>query len=524
MGFLAWVFGIAFVVIFLTILLNSSLPDITDDRIGGALDEQTDEEDSESGDEYSESADSDEDVSREATPTEEKEPDAGETPLKQNVESESGSSEDQEQNTIQHPAGTSSGATSTESSPFEEQSDEELSLPFEPINTFEPDPDQWSNLHQETHEHSWPQLDPELNARYDDRTDPDPSSRAIEEAVEWLNNASTEAIHQESEQRSLLDSLKKFIDEPRAAGAEALARLEWREHNANISRLIGDRLTTLALGLSCHGPVEMEQHVEAMGEYLRETWNEDGLEHPLVYESIGRLGLLTPTTIDDLQKPLTKRVEGRIPRSGKTGPIDRAALNGLLLAVSSGPAYPFRQTDENLPKPWHWDENTPPLASWDLLLPFLHTLWTYHWNQDDTGGAVRDIGPMLGSWWNDNPPAEGFFDNHPEIWEGILMFCWATAPRMNHVWEQLEERYDELSIEDENLRTMTETYFDWARTIQEDGEPPRESFNGQRLPPNEWIRPLPSDIISDYSQPSYDFPESWCDQMARLEPPEPGNL
>lgn len=104
------------------------------------------------------------------------------------------------------------------------------------------------------------------------------------------------------------------------------------------------------------------------------------------------------------------------------------------------------------------------------------------------------------------------------------MFCWATSPRLNHVWEQLWDRYQGLSIENENLQAMSETYFEWAQQIQDDGTPPENSFSGQRMPPIEWIRPLPSDIIQDYSQPSYDFPDDWCDQMKIMGAPDTDSL
>ena len=402
--------------------------------------------------------------------------------------------------------------------------DEENGFPFEPIHTFLPEENQTSSTNGEQSEPLWSESNPEKRSKYNDLANPDQSSEELHKAIEWLEKASTEAIHIKEEFQRLLNYFVPYIETPRAHGAKLVTAQSWREQNASISRLIGERLLVMAFALSAHGPRKMPQHEEARAELLKTTWNDDGLEKPLLYQAIGRLGVLTPTPLDTIQPMLCNRIEGLIPRKRDPSQWELASFHGLLLAVCTGPDYPLQYSDDNLPRTWHWDGNTPPYARWDEMLPFLYCLWIYHWTQDTPGSAVQDIGAMLGSWWEENPPGQDFFDENPDTWEGILMFLWATAPTQQHVWNQLRERYEQLSIDDENLRKMTNTYFEWSREYREEGAPPEIAFSGSQLPPIEWIRPLPAEFLSKFSQPSFDFPKSWIRQLNRMDPPETEEL
>jgi len=412
----------------------------------------------------------------------------------------------------------------SESESLEAIANGEASFPFDPIHTFIPEENQWSTSYQKRNKPPWSESETEERNEYDDLTSTDQPSKHLNRAIEWLEQTSTEAIHIEEEYHRFLNYLVPYIEKPRATGAESVQAQTWREQNASISRLIGDRLLMMAFALSAHGPHEMPQHREAFSELYQTTWNDDGLEHPLLYQAIGRLGLLTPTSLETLQTQLCKRIEGLVPRKRNPSQWELASFHGLLLAVSTGPDYPLQHSDENLPRTWHWYGNTPPYARWDEMLPILYCLWIYHWSQDVSGSAVQDIGAMLGSWWEENPPTEDFFDENPEIWEGILMFLWATAPTQQHVWNQLRDRYAGLSFDDNNLHKMTETYFEWSRQYREEGIPPEIAFNGSQLPPTEWIRPLPAEFLSKFSQPSFDFPKPWIQQLNRIQSPDPDEL
>ena len=407
--------------------------------------------------------------------------------------------------------------TSSEEEPLEE---EDFELPFEPIYTFEPDPDQWSELSDNLNRYPWSREDENITREYDDRTTPSPPSEKIHEAINWQLDASTEAIHQQSEYQKLMDNLLPFIEQPRAAGAEAIEAAPWREKAPNISRLIGERLIVMALSLSCHGLARMDAHREAFGGLLGEIWNDDDLEVPLLYQGLGRLGLLTPTEMEKPQEFLKERIPGAFPRTEEVSPPERARLNSLLLATSCGPEYPFPRGENNLSRLWHWDENDPPLARWESLLPVFFALWIHDWIAGPDSSAIKDLAALLGSWWDNNPPEEDFFDENPGVWEAILMMAWACARGENLVWDKIRERYGELDINDRQLQNIHEGYMEWAERYEEEGEAPRESFNGRRLPPVEWIKPLPADILDKASQPSFDFPESWCEELSKFKKPD----
>ncbi|MGM0381281.1 MAG: hypothetical protein ACQEP7_04790 [bacterium] len=398
--------------------------------------------------------------------------------------------------------------------------DEDLNLSFEPIYTFSPDPDQWTELSDNLNRYPWKREDEKITHEYDDRTTPAPPSEKIHEAINWQLDANTEAIHQRKEFQKLVDNLIAFIKQPRAAGAEAIEAAPWREKAPNLSRLIGERMIVLALGLSCHGIASMGSHREAFGSLLGETWNEDGLEAPLIYQGLGRLGLLTPTEMEKVQDYLRERVGGAIPRSEESSPLEMARFNSLVLAVSSGPGYPFPRGDNNLSRLWHWDENDPPLAGWEHLLPILYALWIHNWIADEEVDTIKDLAAMLGSWWDNNPPPEDFFDDNPETWEGILMLAWGWARGENLVWDKIKERYEDLEFEDEQLQEITEGYLDWLDYYEEEKTAPDESFTGRRMPPVEWIKPLPSDILDKASQPSFDYPETWREELGKIQKPD----
>ncbi|MFP4686571.1 MAG: hypothetical protein ACLFN5_00510 [bacterium] len=399
----------------------------------------------------------------------------------------------------------------------------DLSLPFEPLNTFEPDPNQHSELSRELNRYPWPKKEAKTSAEYDDRSGLDFSSKSIHKAIEWLLAANTEAIHQRHQYEKYLSFLLPFVKTPRAGGAEAIQATPWRDRAANMSRLTGERLLVIALGLSCHGPVEMDCHLESFSNLLTDTWNKDGLEQPLLYQCVGRLGILTPTDVTELQAVLKKRISGLVYRD-EPSKLEKARLNSFLLAISAGQQYPFPTAEGQLSRLWHWDENSPPLAEWEYLLPVLYSLWIHHWLQDRNAGAVRDLAALLGSWWDNNKPPAGFFVERPEVWEGILMTAWALVPKNNLVWNKLRERYAELENFDAQLREITEGYFGWHENFVESGEIPPESFTGRRVPPARWMYPLPSDILSEASQPSFEFPVSWLNALSEIKVPNFENL
>ncbi|GEM_PF-4310924 len=399
---------------------------------------------------------------------------------------------------------------------------EDLTLPFEGINTFAPDINQWTDLYQDINRYPWPEPDESRRLDYDDRTAPDKSSQKIKDAVKWLREASTEAIHQQDKYAVFFESLVPFIQEPRAAGAELVGETAWREKSANISRLIGERLLVIAFSLSCYGPVEMDQHREAYGNLLARQWNADGLEAALLYQGLGRLGLLTPTSTESSQETLISRIPGAAPsqREPKLGSVDAARYHALLLAVSAGPEYPFPRGENQLSRLWHWEESKPPLATWPHLPAELYALWNYHWINDEQAEAVRDLAALLGSWWDSEPPSSEFLDENPEVWEAILMCCWAWAPEHSMVWDKVRERFEELDSENPLLESMTEGYLQWTEQYREEAEPPPESFNRRRLPPRDWLSPLPSDILNDAAQPSFNFPESWLEALGDITSPD----
>ncbi len=403
---------------------------------------------------------------------------------------------------------------------------QDLSLPFEGINTFEPDANQWTDLYQDVNRYPWPEQDESKQLDYDDRTSPDTPSQKLKEAVKWLQEASTEAIHQQDKYAVFFESLFPFIEAPRAAGAERVGETSWREKSANISRLIGERLLVMAFSLSCYGPVEMDPHREAFGNLLARQWNADGLEAALLYQGLGRLGLLTPTSTDSSQEILIPRIPSAAPsqREPELGRVDAARYHALILAVSTGPEYPFPRGDNQLSRLWHWEESKPPLATWPHLPAALYALWNYHWINDEQSEAVRDLAALLGSWWDASTPDPEFLDENPEVWEAILMCCWAWAPEHSMVWEKVSERFEELANENARLDELTEGYLQWTEEYRENVEPPPESFSGRRLPPLDWIRPLPSDILADAAQPSFDFPASWTQALGEITPPDLENI
>ncbi|MFB6345440.1 MAG: hypothetical protein ABEK50_06685 [bacterium] len=361
-----------------------------------------------------------------------------------------------------------------------------------------------------------PQFNPESQSRYDDRDDPDKSSKDLKKAVEWLDEASTEAIHQAVKKEDFLESLKQFIQEPRAAGAESVAETPWRNRAPNLSRLIGERLLVLALGLSAEGPYEMNAHKQAFVELLSENWNDDGLDHPLVYQSIGRMGLLTCTSYVDLQKQLINLIPSRTPRSSNPGALELGRYHSLLLATAPGETYPFPRSDRGLSRLWHWDEHNPPLAEWTLLPAVLSSLWIHYNFQEAETDPANDFGALLGNWWDENEPSEGLFESQPAVWEALLLTAWVLIPDQHLIWNQIENRYGELNFESESLDEFTLTVLSWVDAYEETGDRPEQAPGSNQMPPLEWIKPLPSDLINDYSQPSFDFPETWCNAMSAV--------
>ncbi len=434
--------------------------------------------------------------------------------------------EDSEQKEIFVEESEAESESTTESEPGEEVTEPDPELSFEPINTFAPEVEQWSGLYQELNRYPWPESDESRTLDYDDRTSLSPASENLRAAVDWILEASTEAIHQHHKYQEFIENLLPFIESPRAAGAEVVAGTQWRDKAANISRLLGERLLTIAFGLSCYGPVEMDSHREALEVLLAKQWNADGLESPLLYQVIGRLGLLTPTETEDLQQVLISRISGCAPRRRGTeqkeeiDKKEKARFHSLLLAVSMGPNYPFPRAENDLSRLWHWEESSPPLAGWDHLQPVLFTLWNYHWINEDQSEAVRDLAALFGSWWDDSSPETEFFHENPDTWEALLMCCWAWAPGHQMVWNKLQDRYEELELEDPRLREITAGYVDWHEHYLENSEAPPEAFSGRRFPPREWIAPLASDILDEASQPSFNFPQSWLEALGELESPD----
>jgi hypothetical protein len=126
---------------------------------------------------------------------------------------------------------------------------------------------------------------------------------------------------------------------------------------------------------------------------------------------------------------------------------------------------------------------------------------------------------MLGNWWNEEEPTSEFFDDNPVVWEAILLSCWVLLADQSIIWEQLSDRYEELTFDNPYLNELTEQFLKWRDEFSDSGEVPEEAPDRETLPPSDWIRPLASDLIRDYSQPSFDYPESWCEMLAKpLEP------
>lgn len=368
------------------------------------------------------------------------------------------------------------------------------------------------------------EFDPEQQEIYNDRDDPDPSSQGIQSAVEWLVEANTEAIHQQSKFEDFLGHLRSFVDEPRAAGAEAIAQTPWRDQSPNLSRLIGERLLVMALGLSASGPYEMDAHRTAFRELLAETWNDDGLDHPLVYQGIGRLGLLTDTPFVELKENLVERIPGRTPRSNEPNRLEMARFHALILAVSTEEGYPFPRSERGLSRLWHWDEHNPPLANWMLLPTALFALWIHHASMETESDAANDFGALLGNWWDENNPDEDFFRDKPAIWEALLLTAWVLLPDHQLIWNQIEDRYEALNLEPGGtLQQITTKTLDWVDHYDEFGERPESSPSRDNLPPAEWLSPLPSGLVNDYSQPSFDFPEEWCEGLSNFPPERQNN-
>lgn len=359
-----------------------------------------------------------------------------------------------------------------------------------------------------------PGFDPERQSEYNDTDDPDRPSERIKEAVEWVVEASTEAIHQQSKFNEFINNLEAFVEQPRAAGAETIAETPWRERSPNLSRLIGERFLSMTLGLSARGSYEMEPHKNAFIELLGETWNDDGLGHPLVYQGIGRMGLLTATSYVDLQHQLIERIPGRTPRTDNPDRLEAARFHALLLAVAPGDRYPFPQSERGLSRLWHWDEHNPPLADWNLLPPVLFALWVHHNFQETESDAANDFGALLGNWWDENEPNRELFETYPGIWEAMLLTAWVLLADHRLIWNQIEERFEELDFdEDSSVTRTTRTILGWVEEYSETGQRPDDSLAGDLMPPVEWISPLPSDLLNDRSQPSFDFPDHWCEGL-----------
>jgi hypothetical protein len=363
------------------------------------------------------------------------------------------------------------------------------------------------------------ELDPEEQSFYEDSEDPASSSEDLISAVDWLVDANTEAIHQHDARESLLDSLRSFIQMPRARGAEVVADTRWRELSPNLSRLIGERYLVMALGLSCWGQIKMHGHRQAFLALMGNTWSNDNLEQPLLYQCMGRLGLLTATDLSSIAKELRPRIPGRTPRSDDPPLKQLAHYNALIFAVSTGGVYPFPKSDKGLSRLWHWDEHNPPLANPLHLRPVLYALWLYYLTAGTASEAANDFGAMLGNWWNEQEPTSGFFEEHPGVWEAILLTAWVTLSDQPLIWEQLIERYDEMNFDHSALESISEQFFEWSESFNETGKEPEPAPDRQSLPPQEWIRPLPSDLLRDLSGPSFDYSKDWCEMLSDPSPP-----
>lgn len=365
-----------------------------------------------------------------------------------------------------------------------------------------------------------PVHDAKAQSDYDDLGDPDQPSEKLKDAVEWLVNANTEAIHQNEQRREYLSYLRRYLREPRAAGAEAVARTPWREEPPNMSRLIGERLLVMALGLSARGPVRMRAHQQAFLALLGNSWSDDELEQPLLYQAIGRLGLLTPTDTTSLDEQLTRRIPGRVLRKENPPLSETAHFHSLLFAVSTGEQYPFPRSEKGLSRLWHWDEHNPPLAEPEHLPAVLNTLWLHYLTGGDSSEAANDFGAMLGTWWNDKEPTGEYLDEKPLIWESILLAGWVLLGDQNIIWEQVTDRYESLDLQNERLHDVTDRVLEWVRAYGDSTERPEEAPDEDHRPPSDWIRPLASELIEEYSTPSFNYPTSWCEQLSTLEPPE----
>ncbi len=366
--------------------------------------------------------------------------------------------------------------------------------------------------------------DPSKQAQYNDRNDPDEPSHDLRAAVEWLIKANTEAIHEGKKRRTFLGYLRNYIRAPRAEGARTVAHTPWRDETPNMSRLIGERFLVMTLGLSAYGKVEMGAHKQAFLALLGDQWAEDELESPLLYQSIGRLGLLTPTPTSSLDEELGSRLSAQTIRGSNASESQIAHYHSLIAAVSPGDKYPFPRSEKGLSRLWHWDEHNPPLAELDFLPAVLYGLWVHYKTGGSTSQAANDFGAMLGNWWEEKDPSAEFFEENPRIWRSILLTGWVLLADQPIIWDQLRNRYQSLEIEKPFLHETTEAVLGWVDSFKESDEEPEQAFDRNVLPPMDWIRPLASDLISDQSTPPFAYPEQWCEQMIQPEHPTVENL
>lgn len=362
--------------------------------------------------------------------------------------------------------------------------------------------------------------DPEKQSTYNDHDDPDPSSEAMIAAIEWLINANTEAIHQSGPRTEFIGYLRDYIDAPRAHGAEKVSKTEWRNLSPNLSRLTGERLLVMSLGLSAFGNIEMDAHRKAYLAMMGNTWAEDQLEQPLLYQVIGRTGILTNTDLSSLHDELKTRIPGRVIRDSDAKLKDIAHFHSLIFSAAPGEDYPFPEGDKGLSRLWHWDEHNPPLAEVEELPAILYSLWIHYRTGGDQSEAANDFGALLGAWWNDKEPNSELFDENPLVWESILLTGWVLLGDQSIIWEQLENRFEEMSFENSELIEITETVLDWTKQLEEDETEPDNAPERNTLPPKEWITPLPSDLIKDHSEPSFDYSEEWCKQLGIMDQPQ----
>lgn len=397
-------------------------------------------------------------------------------------------------------------------------------LGFDPIHTFEPDPAQW----QDPAAAPWPRRDEAAQSDYQQVSASDAALRDWERAVEWLKEASTSAIHQSDELRRFMRSMLGFMVRPNASGAELTEECGWREENRNFSRLIGERLLVMAFGISCHGAHPMPDHKRALQALMERDWVDDSLEKPLFEQCLARLRLLSHTDLKELAGDLRTLVQQELNKD--TDELDRleiARRNTHLLLMSAGSNYPFPRDEDGQSRLWHPDATDSTMVDWSTLLPVLHTLWVFYWLNPDPELQEQELLEMLDAWWERrdiNPEDDDFVDVFPEYWEGILMTAWALSPDSGRVWDRIQRRWDELPEvfhEHDNLKRMTDTYRQWHSTLSDKtGDPPPASFTGKRMPPTAWIQPLPSDLIRDLSEPSFDYPREWCEEMSRFEHPD----